>query len=247
MTNILGDKQRAVLDGFLRQRVLVAFDFDGTLAPIVRDPAAAALPAKTRRLLEQVARLYPCTVISGRARHDVLERVAGIPLRAVFGNHGVEPIRNPRATRRLVEGWQATLARALPVIPGVIVEDKGVSLALHYRKARRRPQVRRLLLQAARRLPGTRIMDGKMVVNVLPAGAGDKGTALLGLCRRLRCAAAIYLGDDDNDEDAFALAERGPLLGIRVGRSRRSKARYFLPRQTAINTLLTRLIRARQT
>lgn len=242
MKNILGDQQRPILDAFLRRRVLVAFDFDGTLAPIVSRPGKAGIPAKTRRLVEEVAALYPCAVISGRARSDVLERVAGIPLRAVLGNHGIEPVRNPRATRRRVDGWMVQLRERLPDIPGVIVEDKQMSLALHYRRALSRPRVRRILLEAAKGLSGARIVEGKMVVNILPEGTGDKGTALAGLCRRLRCECAIYVGDDDNDEDAFALASQGRLLGIRVGRSRTSKAQYFLPRQTSINQLLTRLV-----
>lgn len=241
MKNILGDKQRPILDAFLQQRVLVAFDFDGTLAPIVSHPAKAAIPMKTRALLEVVVARYPCVVISGRARRDVLERVSGLPLRAVLGNHGIEPVRNPRATRRLVADWTRRLHACLPDIPGVLVEDKDASLALHYRRARARPQVRRILLDAAKALHGARIVEGKMVVNVLPEGSGDKGTALVGLCRRLRCEYAIFVGDDDNDEDAFALASQGWLLAIRVGRSRNSKADYFLPRQTSMNALLTRL------
>jgi trehalose 6-phosphate phosphatase len=160
----------------------------------------------------------------------------------VFGNHGIEPVRNPRATRRLVEAWTAQLDQRLPAIPGVVVEDKDVTLALHYRQARHRRQVRDLLLGAAAKLRGGRIIEGKMVVNVLPAGTGDKGTALVGLCHRLRCQSALYVGDDDNDEDVFALAPRARLLGIRVGRSRTSRAEYFLPRQTAINELLSRLL-----
>lgn len=245
MKDILGDEQQPTLDAFLRQRVLVAFDFDGTLAPIVPDPAMAAVRAKTLRLLEAVARLYPCAVISGRARRDVAPRVSGIPLRAVFGNHGIEPVRNPRATRRLVEAWKAQLEQRLPAIAGVVVEDKDVTLALHYRQARRRPLVRDLLLDAVAKLRGGRVVEGRMVVNVLPAGTGNKGTALVALCRRLRCESALFVGDDDNDEDVFALAPHRPVLGIRVGRSRNSKAEYFLPRQTAINQLLSRLVRAR--
>ena len=242
MKNILGDQQRSILDTFLRRRVLVAFDFDGTLAPIVSNPRKAAIAPKTRRLVEEVAALYPCAVISGRARKDVLERLDDIPLRAVFGNHGIEPVRNPRAIRRLVDTWMVQLEDSLPAISGVIVEDKDVTLALHYRTAHNRPKVRRVLLDAAKALRGGRIVEGKMVVNVLPAGTGDKGTALAELCRRLRCECAIYVGDDDNDEDAFALASQGWLLGIRVGRSRSSKARYFLPRQTSLNALLTLLV-----
>lgn len=247
MKNILADKQRGILDGFLEQRVLLAFDFDGTLAPLVPDPSAAALPRKTRQLLRRLASLYPCVVISGRARADVRARLAGIPLRAVLGNHGIEPVRNPRLVRRRVLAWRARLARVLPAIPGLVVEDKGVTLALHYRQARGRAKVRQLLVEVARRLPGSKLTEGKMVVNVLPAGTGNKGTALVDLRRRFRCPAALFLGDDDNDEDVFALSARGGVLGIRVGRSSRSRADYFIPRQSAVNALLMRLVATSKT
>ncbi len=242
MKNILADRQRATLEEFLGQKLLLAFDFDGTLAPLVPEPSAAAIPPKTRRLLQALARHYPCAVISGRARGDVLARLTGISLRAVFGNHGIEPVRHPGLVRRRVARWRQRLRRDLPAIPGVIIEDKGVSLALHYRQTRRRAEARRVLLAAAGSLPASRLMEGKMVVNVLPSRTGNKGTALMGLCHRLRCEAAIYGGDDDNDEDVFALAGDRRLLGIRVGRSRTSHAAYFVPRQAAVNELLMRML-----
>jgi trehalose 6-phosphate phosphatase len=95
-------------------------------------------------------------------------------------------------------------------------------------------------------LRGARIVAGKMVVNLLPDSAPNKGTAVLHLCRRLRCTAAIYVGDDDNDEDAFALAGQAPLLGIRVGHSRRSRAACFLPAQGAVDAFLAKLVELRQ-
>jgi trehalose 6-phosphate phosphatase len=176
-----------------------------------------------------------------------MAKVDAIPLRAIFGNHGMEPSPNLRTWRRLAARWHAQLASNLPPIAGVVIENKGVSLAVHYRKARARAAVRRLILIAAAALPGARIVEGKMVVNVLPAGAPDKGTALTGLCKRLRCKSAIYVGDDDNDEDIFALARQGRLLGIRVGRSQHTQAAYFVPNQVAVDRLLVQLIEARET
>jgi trehalose 6-phosphate phosphatase len=243
--NILADSQASTLHDFAHQRVLLAFDFDGTLAPIVRNPSVATMRARTSSLLTKVAKAYPCVVISGRSRADVMKKVAAIPLRAVIGNHGMEPSRNLRNAHSLATLWHAQLASTLPHIAGVIIEDKGVSLAIHYRQARSRAAVRRLVLIAAADLDNARIVEGKMVVNILPAGAPDKGTALLALCKRLRCESAIYVGDDDNDEDVFALARQGRLLGIRIGRSSRSQAAYFLPSQTAIDQLLVRLLDAR--
>ena len=246
MKNILAKEQLATLLDFAQERVLLAFDFDGTLAPIVRDPEAAAMRPRTAAMLAKVAKLYPCAVISGRSRADVMAKVDAIPLHAIFGNHGMEPSPNLRTWRRLAARWHAQLASSLPPIAGVVIENKGVSLAVHYRKARARAAVRRLILIAAAALPGARIVEGKMVVNALPAGAPDKGTALLSLCKRLRCKSAIYVGDDDNDEDIFALARQGRLLGIRVGRSQHTQAAYFVPNQTAVDRLLVKLAEARE-
>ncbi len=246
MKNILAEKQRSTLLRFAQERVLLAFDFDGTLAPIVRDPEAAAMRSRTTALLAKVAKLYPCAVISGRARADVMKKIHALPLRAVFGNHGMEPSSKLRAWRRLAARWQARLVSSMPPIAGLVIENKGVSLAVHYRKARARADVRRLVLGTATGLRGTRIIEGKMVVNVLPAGAPGKGTALLLLCKRLHCESAIYVGDDDNDEDVFALARQIRLLGIRIGRSPRSQAACFVPSQRAIDQLLVKLLEARQ-
>ena len=249
MKNILAKEQQTTLLDFAQERVLLAFDFDGTLAPIVRDPEAAAMRPRTAAMLAKVAKLYPCAVISGRSRADVMAKVDAIPLRAIFGNHGMEPspnLRTLRTWRRLAARWHAQLASSLPPIAGVVIENKGVSLAVHYRKARARAAVRRLILIAAAALPGARIVEGKMVVNALPAGAPDKGTALLTLCKRLRCKSAIYVGDDENDEDIFALARQGRLLGIRVGRAQHTQAAYFVPNQVAVDRLLVKLIEARE-
>jgi trehalose 6-phosphate phosphatase len=105
MRHILARANREVLEQFAWSNVLVALDFDGTLAPIVREPDRARMRATTRALLQAVARIYPTLVISGRGRADVAARVRGTGLRAVIGNHGIEPghtiaRRAPRSLRR---------------------------------------------------------------------------------------------------------------------------------------------------
>jgi trehalose 6-phosphate phosphatase len=245
--NILSDDEDETLRRYARGRVLLAFDFDGTLAPIVREPAAAAMRGRTEKLMTELAQLYPCVVISGRARADVMKKLDEVPLRAVIGNHGMEPSPQLRRATWLVALWRAQLTASLPRTAGVTVEDKGVTLAVHYRKARSRAAVRKEILMAAAELPDARIVEGKMVVNVIPAGAPDKASALRSLCKRMRCASAIYVGDDENDEDVFALARKGRLLAIRVGRSTRSLAPYFVASQGAIDRLLMKLIEARTT
>jgi trehalose 6-phosphate phosphatase len=245
MKHVLAKAQRGLLRDFADSRVLLAFDFDGTLAPIVNRPEAAVMGRRTARLLAQLAALYPCVVVSGRALADVKQRLAGVRLRAVRGNHGMEPGPGLAAARQRALRWRARLAARLPDVPGIAVEAKGPSLAIHYRGTRTPAAARRAILAAVRELPGVRILEGKMVVNLVPVNAPHKGTAVLALARRLGCQAIIYIGDDDNDEDAFALIDEAHFLGIRVGRSGRSRAGYFVRSRAEVDALLGLLVRLR--
>jgi trehalose 6-phosphate phosphatase len=244
MKSLLAPQNRPVLRRLARGRVLLAFDFDGTLAPIVADPAAASLRPQTRRLLTDVARRYPCVVISGRNRADVARRLAGIPLRQVFGNHGIEPSPVLPAARRAVRRWQACLRPRLEGVGGIVFDNKGASLAIHYRKSRDRPAALKAILAATADLTEARVLQGLLAVDLLPKGAPNKATALQSELRRLGCRAALYLGDDQTDEDVFALSRRLPLLAVRVGRESRSRAPYYLPGQGDVDALLAVLLDA---
>jgi trehalose 6-phosphate phosphatase len=245
MKHVLAEGQREVLAQLAWSNVLLGFDFDGTLAPIVAEPEQAALRALTRRLLAALARLYPCVVISGRAVRDVERRLAGLPLRAVIGNHGLEPWRATDELRREVERWKALLAGPLAALPGVTIEDKTYSLALHYRRSRRKKEARQGLVRALGALGEVRVIGGKQVVNVLPLGAPHKGVALERERDRLGCDTAFFLGDDETDEDVFALDRPGRLLTVRVGAARASQASYCLANQREVDQLLARLIELR--
>ena len=236
-----------MLERFAWSRVLLAFDFDGTLAPIVVDPGAAQMRAPTRELLVRAAGLYPAVVISGRTRADTQKRVSGVPLREVIGNHGAEVDRAASA-RSPAHRWRAELEQALADQPGVFVEDKGLSLSIHYRQSRQKKRVRAAILAAVagiERRDGVRVMGGKQVVNLLPEGAPHKGIALERARARLGCDTALYVGDDETDEDVFALDQPGRLLGVRVGERAASHADYYLRGQREIDALLRLLIRAR--
>ena len=246
MRDILSRAHRGAIEPFAGSRVMVGLDFDGTLAPIVADPDSAAMRSTTGRLLKAVARRYPCVVLSGRSRDDVLRRLEGAPVRAVVGNHGMERARPAAAAVRRADGWAARLEERLRDEQGVVVEHKGLSLAVHYRAARRRTRARARILAAADGLRGVRVVGGKHVVNVVPAGAPHKGMALERERRRLRCAAAVYVGDDDTDEDAFALARHGRLLAVRVGHRAASAARYYIRAQRDVDRLLRLLLDLRR-
>jgi trehalose 6-phosphate phosphatase len=223
--------------------VLLAFDYDGTLAPIVRRPADAAMRPSTRRLLRQVSDLYPCVVISGRSHADVARRLRRLNVSRIAGNHGADP-GNPELRRR-VHGWSVALRRQLRDLPGVVIENKGHSLAVHYRNADRPSAARRGILAAVRSLPDVRILGGKLVINLLAPDAPHKGIALEQLRIAFGCDAALYVGDDLTDEDVFRLDRGGRVLSIRVGAARRSAATCYIRRQPDIDRLLEALIRLR--
>jgi trehalose 6-phosphate phosphatase len=248
---------RAILDPGLRPLLLrhlapeapslLAFDFDGTLAPIVADPAQAEMRAETQRLLTRLAALRPCAVLSGRGRTDLAGRLAGVPLRLIVGNHGQEeeaPDPASEEMARQVAQWRAEVLGALPPLPGLLLEDKGISLSLHTRPLA--PADKERVGRAARALaaarPEVRLVLGKEVINIVPRGARHKGDALRRAVAQTGCAGAIYVGDDETDEDAFAAAAEAGWLGIRVEEGPASRAGCFLPDQGAIDALLRVLL-----
>lgn len=242
MRHILARANREVLQQFACSRVLLAFDYDGTLAPIVADPEAAAMRPSTRGLLTEVARRYPCVVISGRARADARRKLGGVGAVEVIGNHGIEPWQSSRESLLAVRRWQPLLTRRLASVQGVVIEDKVYSVAVHYRLSREKKKARAAIRQAAADLGAVRLIRGKLVVNILPVDAPHKGIALEKARARFGCDTAVYVGDDETDEDVFALDQPGRLLTIRVGEKRDSQAAYFLRNQAEIDRLLRALL-----
>jgi trehalose 6-phosphate phosphatase len=246
MEHILAKQNRNILEQFAWANVLLAFDFDGTLAPIVSDPKRAALRLTTRRILEAATRLYPCVVISSRPRADLLGRLAGIGFINVIGSYSVEPSKSARRLADVVRGWKSRLGRELGSFRGVEVEDKVFSLAIHYRKSRQKKRTRAAILEAVAALEAARVIRGKQVINVLPSGAPHKGIVLEHERLNQRCDTALYVGDDESDEDVFTLDQPGMLVSIRVGRRRSSAARYYLRSQRELDRLIAVLVSLRE-
>jgi trehalose 6-phosphate phosphatase len=246
MKNILSRECGAVLSQIAWSNVLLGFDFDGTLAPIVSQPDDAQMAPETRDLLVRVCGLYPCAVISGRARSDVMARLGRAAVKYIVGNHGLEPGGDLGACESEVAEARTLLAAALRELPGVELEDKRYSLAVHYRRSRNKRVARSAIIAAIGRLPvPMRIVRGKVVVNIVPARAPNKGDALLGLRQAELADTALYVGDDVTDEDVFELDQPGRLFGVRVGESRTSSAAYFIREQGDIDRLLAKLIAIR--
>jgi trehalose 6-phosphate phosphatase len=246
MKNILAEESSRVIDTIAHERLPLVFDFDGTLAPLVDDPESARMHESTRTLLRLVSLLHPCAVISGRSRADVTHRLDGIPLVAIIGNHGAEAGHGPvdRSDRALVTKWCEQARRALSGVEGVEVEDKRLSLAIHYRRAASPDLAERAITAAAKALTGARLFRGHAVVNVVPPHLHDKGVALAGVLSRIGRDRAMYVGDDTTDEDAFR--SKAVQVGVRVGPSPGSAAAYYVPLQADVDDLLRALIRARR-
>jgi trehalose 6-phosphate phosphatase len=242
---LLGPDQRVVLRDLAGSRSLLAFDFDGTLAPIVARPGLARMRKATRSLLGEVARLYPCAVVTGRALADLRPRIAGLPLWAVVGNHGAENgtrRRGHREALRAVRSWLRILHERLAPIGGAWVEDKRYTLTIHYRGTSSAPRSRRAVLRVARSLPAARLVEGHYGVNVLPVAAPHKGIAVRALGGRARSESILYVGDDESDELVFSSNAGRGLVSVRVGRTRSSRAAYYLRDQREIDRLLDALI-----
>jgi trehalose 6-phosphate phosphatase len=246
MKDLLSKTHRGVLLRFIAaRRVLLAFDYDGVLAPLVKDPQGAWMRPRTRRLLARLSRAYPTAVVSGRAWKDV-SRFVGGTVATVVGNHGFEvgrPAPVPGRVVRTVRGWRRQLEKTLAGVPGVHFEDKRSTLAVHYGLSRGWRGAERRVYQAANQLSGTRLIPGKKVLNVLPHDFPSKGDAIRTLLARLRLEAAFYAGDDVTDEDAFAV---GPPLvfGVHVGKGP-SLAPWRIESQERVDVLLELLLRAR--
>jgi trehalose 6-phosphate phosphatase len=243
MKYLLSEASLGVVTRLAHERTLCAFDFDGTLSSIVEHPDGACMRVRTRNLLRRLASLYPCIIVSGRAREDVLGKLRGVSVARVIGNHGAET-ETTQESRNRMEQWKTILESEVGRLPGLWVEDKGLSLAIHYRQSTQRAETRRHILAAARKFEHAHVFGGKQVVNVVAQGSPNKGDALAVERDRMGCNWVLYVGDDENDEDAFALG--GNIVSVRIRRKLRSRALYYLRTQAEIDDLLELLVRRRE-
>ena len=237
-------------------KALLAFDIDGTLAPIVERPWDARVPDEVQQSLSMLAARAPVAIVTGRAVNDARPMLGFTP-RYLIGNHGAEGVPGfesaAAAFARVCRGWLAELstdAEPWRTLPDVTLEDKTCSLAFHYRSAPDRDHARRLLAERVQSLvPEPTVLDDKCVLNLVPPGAPDKGDALGALLVHSRCERALYVGDDVSDEAVFRL--RSPLvLTVRVERNLASAANLYLKHQGEVpgfvRILARLLVRARR-
>jgi trehalose 6-phosphate phosphatase len=197
--------EQELLERFRRARPNGIFlDFDGTLSEIVARPDQARPIPEARPVLAELAGRHDLVaVVSGR-RTDEVRALIESPEIEVFGHYGItesagEGVRSPEVLSRVKE--------VAGSVPGAWVEDKGASLAVHYRAAddpaaaegRLRP-----VLQAIADSRGLTILPGKMVLELAPADTPGKGSVILREARARNLAGCLFAGDDRADLAAFA-------------------------------------------
>ncbi|MDZ7631748.1 MAG: trehalose-phosphatase [Gemmatimonadaceae bacterium] len=241
--NILAARNVERLRSIAERGALLAFDFDGTLAPMSTDPDANRMREESIELLRNLAHAAPVAVVTGRSVRDMAPRVEGVPLLAVIGNHGAEPSPYARRAVREVRAWMPQLVQVVASLPGVVLEDKGMSVSVHHWHS---PDPHAAIAAIEALVPAlpkpARVIHGIGIVNLVPEGAPDKGDAVATLMAAHGLPAALFVGDELTDEPAFRFTAASPNLGVRVGRWRESAATFHIPSQADIDALLTELL-----
>jgi trehalose 6-phosphate phosphatase len=223
------------------------FDIDGTLSPIAESPAAAAVDPALRRLVDILHRATDGAValVSGRSLADIDRMFPGGGI-AAAGQHGAE-WRDPSGkVHRIVvpaaeiDRIRLALTAVVAVHPGLFLEDKGLSFAVHYRSA---PQLGSYVHRVVRAIheglgEGFVLQSGKRIVEVLPAAAA-KGSAVRTFMKVAPFAGRtpVFVGDDAADEHAFAAVDDLGGISIKVGRGP-TVARYRLASVAAVRDWL---------
>lgn len=243
--------------------ILLLSDYDGTLTPIVSRPEEAILSPEVREVLHALA-LEPAFnvgIVSGRPLSEV-KALVGVEGIYYAGNHGFEiegPGLNfihPAAETARVElkDLAHQFSNRLSNIEGVIIEDKGLGLSIHYRLVKQSEeklvanifqQITSPLIDAGK----IRVSSGKKVFEVRPPVDWHKGKAVETILNEMKQVLGgkqgmtIYMGDDNTDEDAFKIIHRPQGWSIFVGpENPSSNANYFLESPTEVVTFLSRLL-----
>jgi trehalose 6-phosphate phosphatase len=191
------------------ERSAILLDVDGTLAPVVARPELSEVPPEAKAELRRLVSKYLLVAcVSGRSSVDAA-RLVGVDGIRIVGNHGLE--LDPRSAE-LAEAVRRFVS-ALDIPDGIRLEDKGLSVTLHYREAPDRERAEHWLTEvaAAALQEGLDPRGGRMVLEIRPAVAADKGTAVRALIAESGATRALYAGDDVTDLDAFAALEHSEL------------------------------------
>jgi trehalose 6-phosphate phosphatase len=228
------------IDALLGDRPAIFLDYDGTLTPIVPDPNMARIGDEERAVLKLLSEIVPVAIVSGR-NLDQLRALVAIDGLIYSGNHGWEiegpdvgsfehPLKD--VVQQELEVAYEELASGARHLPGVAVERKRFSIAVHTRRVQSDP-VREAAVNLAigivRSFDRLKLVTGKEIAELRPAVAWDKGAGVGMVLDTLSpTRIPIYIGDDQTDEDAFAETARRQGVGVVVGRPNETAAGFWL-------------------
>jgi len=241
--------------------IITFLDFDGTLVEFAPTPGEVRFEAARKRWLREIVALPRCAVgvVSGRAVDD-LRRLIGLEQIFYVGCHGLEwaapdgmrYVSWPnRALLDALASLRAEMREAMAGQPGIVIEDKGIALALHYRMADQdtaaaaRKEFVRAVNWYQRQGVKLELLGGKEVIEARPGGA-TKGDAITQLWSRYAPKAMpIYIGDDVTDESAFQAIGATGLTILVADAPRPTAAQLYLKNSTEVYVLLRCLVRLR--
>ncbi len=247
-------------DIFTQNNLFLFLDFDGTLAPIADTPGKAKIDSSIKKLLRQLSFLKNCRVaiVSGRSLKDIKQKV-GLQKIIYVGNHGFE-IDGPKINFKKKVSLKSKkifkcIAKAVKIrhqdFPGIVIQDKEMTLSIHYRLVEKKKV--RFFEAFFKKVVAFYLKKGEIIVNpgkkvyeVYPPIFWHKGKAVSWLLRKTRFfqnkrkIRAIYIGDDETDENAF-VSLKSRALTIRVGLKKSSYARYYLHNVNDVRIFLERI------
>ncbi|MFZ6017326.1 MAG: trehalose-phosphatase [Nitrospirota bacterium] len=247
------DNSRNIFSRIESSRKIALFlDYDGTLVPIQEDPGQCFLSDKMKKQLRLLAKNENryLTILSGRSLADI-KKMAGIRKIYYGGNHGLDisgpDIRytHPKAllAKPIINHVKDKLKKEIENIKGAWLEDKRFTLSLHFRTVKKEniQAVKKVFYKTVAEFLNEEllvIIKGKKVLELIPNALWDKGRAVCLILQKLKkdCL-PVYIGDDQTDETAFkALHKKG--ITIRVGKSKKTFADYYLKGHWEVSRLL---------
>jgi trehalose 6-phosphate phosphatase len=250
MEYLLSPKNLKILESFAFASTVYGFDFDGTLASIVKNPDDAKMSERVESSVVQLNNLVPVAIITGRSVTDIKKRLAFTPA-YVIGNHGMEgfgDMDEETVNLKKTQGFKDQLLNKYEndfKYLGIDLENKGHSLTMHYRNAPDTANAQRFLSVITKELVGAHVSEGKMVFNILPTASVTKGEAFIRIMKSENAKFGFYIGDDETDEDVFKQKDPN-IISVRVGWSATSQARFYLKDQNEIEILLSSLLKLMQ-
>ncbi|MBI4688551.1 MAG: trehalose-phosphatase [Nitrospirae bacterium] len=249
------------------KKVLLLFDYDGTLTPIAERPEIAVIPEESRQLLKALSHngRFIVGVVSGRKLNNIQSKV-GVEGIIYVGNHGFEikgpglaysHIINSPETKSMMGNISSMLNNSLSAIKGAIVEDKGLTVSIHYRLVKSKEidiviDIIHRMVETGSLADKVKITYGKKVYEIRPNVHWHKGLAAkliierYGRGIRKKEFLPVYAGDDLTDEDAFKVIDDYDGVSVFIGKANASSAaRYYLRTCKEVNKFMKELLKTK--